>query len=207
MSSRLFPLVILVGLAFAGCHPTPNMRGPQTISETYETMLRRWTQSGQVYQSLDSMLVVHATYLSPQFRQAFGEQYLKIFGIDPGKADSDLEQIATSIGRGHEFFVFTDTHLPEWNNLEARDSVWRLGLWGGPDQLGVAPLAVYRFAGRGPNLKAFFPYLNLFGRSFLVIFPLDQPNGKPILDPENGTLTVRLASAYGTASLSWKVKE
>jgi hypothetical protein len=150
---------------------------------------------------------VNATYLSPEFRQAFGAQYVKIFGIDPGKVDSDLERIATSVGSGHEFFVFADTSTYTWNNIDELDSVWRMALWGGPDQIGVPPVSTQGFRGRGPNLKAFFPYITDFGRSYLVVFPLDQPNGKPVLDPKWNSLTLKLASAFGTVSMNWKVAE
>ncbi len=192
-------------LWLVGCAPTPNWRGPQKLEAEYEKLLRHWTRSAQVYNSLDSILVVHTTYLAPGFRQAFGEQYLKVFGIDPGKVDSDLEKIATSVGRGHEFFVFVDSNKLPWNNLNEPDSVWRLGLWGGKEQPGVPPLSIHRFQGRGPNLKAFFPYLNRFGRSYLVVFPSEQPNGQPVLDPSFGKLKLKLASAFGTAKLKWRV--
>jgi hypothetical protein len=39
------------------------------------------------------------------------------------------------------------------------------------------------------------------------VFPLDQPNGRPVLDPERGLLQIKLASAFGTATMSWKVRE
>jgi len=198
---------VAVCLAASGCRMEPNMRGPQNLDQTYEEQLRQWTESGGVYQSLDRVLFVHATYLSPSFRQAFGSQYLSIFGIDPGKVDSDLEMIATSVGRGHEFFMFADTSVYTWNNLEESDSVWRMALWGGPGQLGVPPLSIHHFRGRGPNLQAFFPYLNDFGRSYYVVFPLDQPNGQPVLDPDHGKLTIKMASAFGEVTMSWKVKE
>ena len=195
---------LVLGLA---CAPTPSMRGPQKMEQNYERLLKIWTQSEHIYHSLDSILLVHATYLAPEFRQAYGDQYLKIFSIDPGRVDSDLEKIATSIGRGHEFFVFADSGNAAWNNLEEHDSVWRIGLWGGDDQLGVPPISIHPFEGRGPNLSAFFPYLTRFGRTYLVVFPLDQANGKPVLNPANGRLTVKLSSAFGTATLSWKVAE
>lgn len=210
MQKRMVVSAFVIGslcLALSACTPTPNWRGPQKLDQEYEILLRGWTQSGQIYHSLDSILLVHATYLAPDFRQAFGKQYLDVFGIDPGKVDTDLEKIATSVGRGHEFFLFADANNMSWNNLDEPGSVWRLGLWGGEDQPGVPPIKIHGFKGRGPNLKAFFPYLSRFGRPYLVIFPLDQPNGKPVLDPQHGVLTLKMASAFGTATLAWRVTE
>ncbi len=205
---RFFPhsFFFAVTLFAVGCGVQPNWRGPQRLDEKYENMLHKWTHSSQIYHFLDSILLVHCTYLAPEFRDAFAEQYLKIFSIDPGKVDSDLEKIATSVGRRHEFFLFADSNNPEWNNLDEKDSVWRLGLWGADDQPGVPPVSIHRFEGRGPNLKAFFPYLNRFGRSYLVSFPLEQSNGRPIVDHDKKILELKLSSAFGTAMLKWKVK-
>ncbi len=189
------------------CAPQPNMRGPQKLNTKYEKQLRRWTTSGRVNYSLDSMLLVHATYLAPRLREAFGAQYLKIFGADPGQVDSDLEMVATSVRRGHEFFVFADIPREEWNNLDEKDAVWRMTLWGGEDQLGVPPLSVHKFRGRGPNMRAFFPFSHDFGKSYLVVFPLDQTNAKPVLDPDVGSLTIKMASAFGSVSLTWKINQ
>ena len=208
MSPRLIYMFLLVfSMVAVTCAPKPSMRGPGQLDDKYEIQLKQWTEGGRVYHSIDRVMFVYATYLSPEFRQAFGTQYVKIFGIDPGKLDSDLEMIATSVGRGHEFFVFADCTNLSWNNFDESDSVWRMALWGGPDQLGVPPVSITRFKGRGPNLKAFFPFLNEFGRSYFVVFPLDQPNGRPVLDPERGLLKIKLASAFGTATMSWKVRE
>jgi hypothetical protein len=209
MLHRLTGLVLLgTALGAAGCAPPPpSVRGPQKLLERYESLLLDWTRSANVFDMEDRILLVHATYFSAELRRAFAEQYLEVFSIDPGRADSDLEKIATSVGAVHEFFVFADMSNFRWNKLEARDSVWRLGLWGASEQPGVPPGSIVPFAGRGPNLKAFFPYLNDFGRSYLVTFPKQQPDGQPVLLPTEGELTLKLASAFGTASLAWKVRE
>jgi len=199
-------LVFLLAGAAAGCTPSPNMRGPQKLEDRYEELLGKWTRSDAIYHKEDRIMVVHTTYLAPDLRAALREQYVTIFGIDPGKVDTDLEKITGSAGSTHEFFVFADMTSFNWNNLDETNSVWRLGLWGGWGQNGVPPISIVRFEGRGPNLKAFFPYLNDFGRSYLVTFPEVQASGQPVLDPAVGELTLKLASAYGVATLAWKVK-
>ena len=82
-----------------------------------------------------------------------------------------------------------------------------MALWGAHDQLGVPPTSIHGFKGRGPNLKAFFPFLNDFGRSYYVVFPLNQENGEPVFDPEHGTFTIKITSAFGKLNMSWKVSE
>jgi len=191
----------------SNCAPRASMRGLQELDEEYERLLRSWTQSGIVQRDLNRMLTVHATYLAPEFREAFGVQYTKIFGIEPGKVDSDLELIATTIGQGHEFFIFADITEDAWNNLDERDAVWRMALWGAPEQAGLPPASIHKFRGRGPNLKAFFPYIQGFGHSYLVTFPYKQENSQAVIETENGSLKIKLASAFGTVELLWKVHQ
>ena len=198
-------LLVLAFLAGA-CAPQPSMRGPQKLDDKYEQELQRWTSSGRIDDSLDRILVVHASYLDLKLRKVFGDQYRNIFGTEPDEVDSDLEMIATSAGRGHEFFLFADVTKESWNNFDEKDSVWRLTLWGGDKEQGVAPISVERFRGRGPNLAAFFPYLNRFGHSYLVIFPAQHKDGSPVL-AEDGLLHLKLSSAFGTVSMSWKVNQ
>jgi len=197
-------LLLLLSFLVGACAPKPSLRGPQKLDEKYEMELQKWTSSGRIDDSLDRILLVHASYLDLMLRKVFGNQYRNIFGTEPDEVDSDLEMIATSAGRGHEFFLFADVTKESWNNFDEKDSVWRMTLWGGDKEKGVAPISVQRFRGRGPNLAAFFPYLNTFGRSYLVIFPSQHKDGSPILS-ENGLLHLKLSSAFGTVSMSWKV--
>jgi hypothetical protein len=195
-------LVIALGLH---CVPAPNMRGPQQLEATYEHQLQIWTKSSQIYDSLDSILLTHVTYISPDFRSSFINQYVKIFGVDPGN-DSELEKVATAPDEeGHLFFVFADSAQFEWNNLDSSESVWRLALWGSKSKPGVAPISIKQFYDRGPNLRAFFPFLTQFGKSYLVSFPKNHADGNPILDPEEKVITLRMASAFGSVALAWKV--
>ncbi|MBW1872415.1 MAG: hypothetical protein JRJ19_10140 [Deltaproteobacteria bacterium] len=203
----LFSSWLRISVILTNCGPRASLRGLQELDEEYERLLRNWTQSGIIHRDLDRMLTVHATYLAPDFRQAFGVQYTKIFGIDPGKVDTDLELIATTTGQGHEFFMFTDITEDAWNNLDERDAVWRMALWGSPDQAGLPPASIHKFRGRGPNLKAFFPYIQGFGQSYLVTFPYKQENNEAVINPEHGSLMIKLASAFGTVKLHWKVQE
>ena len=82
---------LVFSASLTNCAPRASMRGLQELDEKYENLLRIWTQSGIVHRDLDRMITVHATYLAPDFRKAFGVQYTKIFGIDPSKVDTDLE--------------------------------------------------------------------------------------------------------------------
>lgn len=203
----LFSTWLIFSVIPASCAPRASLRGLQKLDQEYERLLRLWTSSGIVHRDLDRMLTVHATYLAPEFRKAFGLQYTKIFGIDPGKVDTDLELIATTTGQGHEFFIFTDISEDSWNNLDELDAVWRMALWGAPDQKGIPPSSIQKFRGRGPNLKAFFPYINSFGQSYLVTFPYKQENNEAVIDSEHGSLTVKIASAFGKVEIFWKVQE
>ncbi|MBN2497506.1 MAG: hypothetical protein JXR96_23135 [Deltaproteobacteria bacterium] len=194
-----------LALLALGCHPTPNMRGPRDLDAGYRLALEGLTRSAQVVKDLNSVMTVHATMITPEFKRALTEQYIHIFEVGPDKPDSDLERVARSQSDGYEFFVFADLSERAWNDLDDRDSVWRMTLRGAPDQPGITPLRVHRFNGRGPNVRAFFPYLHGFGRAYLVVFPRVRPDGAPLMDPAHGELLLKLSSVFGSASLTWKV--
>jgi hypothetical protein len=188
------------------CAPEVNVRGVHNLNKKYGEELQRWTRGERIYYSLDRIMFVYATYLSPEFRKVFNDQYITFFGMNPEKVDTDLEKVAASTGQGHEFFLYADTPELGWNNLDNRDSVWRVGLWGGSQQPGAEPILIRPFKDRGPNVRAFFPFISDFGRAYLVVFPLEQQNGAPVLEGD-GELSVKLSSALGTAIMSWKISK
>lgn len=189
------------------CAPEINVRSVRNLDKKYEEELLRWTRGERIYYNkLDRIMFVYATYLSPEFRQEFKDQYIRFFGMNPEKVDTDLEMIATSTGQGHEFVLFADTPENGWNNLDERDSVWRVGLWGGAQQSGIDPAVIRRFHDRGPNIQAFFPFMNDFGRAYLVRFPTQQTNGEPVSGSDSD-LSIKVSSALGTAVMSWKVSK
>ncbi len=192
-----------------GCNnPQPQMRGLRDVADGYEKQLARWTASGDYFQSFDRVIRVYATYLTDPFRQAMRQQYERVFNIRPQDARivSDLEEIANSSPKGHEFFFFVDTSEFTWNDLEARDSVWSVVLWNGDEKPAALAQTARSFRGRGPNLKAFFPYVNDFGRAYYVHFPSVRANGRPIPNPEENEIIIKLACIYGEVSLTWKVE-
>jgi hypothetical protein len=202
-------ILVAWGMALSwlcSCAPEINVRSVHNLDKKYEEELLRWTRGDRIYYSLDRIMFVYATYLSPEFRQEFKDQYVRFFGMNPEKIDTDLETVATSTGTGHEFFLFADTPENGWNNLDERDSVWRVGLWGGSQQSGLDPVVIKRFHDRGPNVRAFFPFMNDFGRAYLVTFPTQQTNGEQ-LPGSDSELSIKVSSALGTAVMSWKVSK
>ena len=188
------------------CAPEINVRSVHHLDKKYEEELLRWTRGDRIYYSLDRIMVVQATYLSPEFRQVFRDQYTIFFGMNPDHVDTDLERVATSTGQGLEFFVYADTPENGWNNLDERDSVWRVGLWAGAQPSGIDPVVIRRFRDRGPNARAFFPFINDFGRAYLVVFPFQEQNGMTVSENDS-EVSLKVSSALGTAVMSWKVSK
>ncbi len=197
------------GVALSGlcsCAPEINVRSVHNLDKKYEEQLLRWTRGDRIYYSLDRIMVVQATYLSPEFRQAFQDQYVNFFNMLPEKVNTDLELVATSAGQGREFFLYADTPENGWNNLDERDSVWRVGLWSATQPAGIDPIVIRRFHDRGPNARAFFPFINDFGRAYLVVFPVQEQNGTTVSENDS-EVSLKVSSALGTAVMSWKVSK
>ncbi len=195
-----------LGLALCACGIKPNLRGLQNLSDDYEQRLTDWTSAGQRYHSLDRVVFAYATYLSRPFREAYVTQYRELFSLDPTRKDNELERIYLANGQGYEFIVFVDAPHYSWNNLDEQNAVFRLVLKSEKDRTGVPPTRVEAFQSQGPNLKAFFPYINDFGRAFLVTFPATRPDSSALVEP-GSKLLLAFASAYGTVTMSWRTSE
>lgn len=193
----------LASTSSVSCAPELKVRSARNLNKNYETELTRWTRSERIYYNVDRVMYVYITYLSPEFRKAFKDQYLDFFGMPAEKIDTDLEKIATAQAQGYEFFLYADTPENTWNNLDERDSVWRMGLWSGL-QPAVDPASVRRFKDRGPNIRSFFPFVNDFGRAYWITFPQNQVEGNPVI-VDNSDFWIKVSSALGSAVLSWKV--
>jgi len=188
------------------CGRQPNMRGLQNLSADYEQRLTDWTAAGQKYHSLDRVLFAYATFLSRPFRDAYVSQYRELFSLDPAKRDDELEKIYRANGEGYAFFVFVDAPHYSWNNIDEPNAVFRMVLKSDKDLTGVPPARVVGFHTLGPNLKAFFPYINDFGRAFLVTFPATRPDHSALIESRS-PLILAFASAYGTVTMSWRTSE
>jgi hypothetical protein len=176
---------------------------PDLTPDDYEDVLDAWTDEDKLYDRLDSIMFVFATFHSPEFRKAFLLAHSDVYG--PGsETASHLALTDPEAEHSHEFFLSVSTSRPEWNDLDKnKESIWRVTLTGEGEE--VVPGTVEKIRTTA-NIRAIYPFITDFAKTYRVRFPLTTVGGKPILSNNTGQLTLRIASALGSCELIWHLQ-
>jgi hypothetical protein len=198
------------GLLGAGCgssRPKPVDFAEVTrqyAGKDYPVVFQRWTRHGKLVRDVGTVMEMWSTYKSWDFRQAYIEQYAEAYSL--GEADrralrqSQLQAARTS----YEFHVVAQSTDYRWNDLEQKDSVWKISLADGTGAE-VGPEAVT--AERLPELyeMKFFPTRTDFSRTYTVRFPRSTVEGDTrFLGVNTGRLDLRVTGPLGRAEVTWE---
>ena len=207
--NRLGPLLAMSLLlaALPGCRPLrPSLlhAPPATLTAAdYPDVLRSWTRSGRLYQSLDNKLFVSSTFHAPEFRRAFAAAFPDVYGSGGIITRRELVDLSGGVEQYHNFFLSVYTPDVRWNDLSKVDSIWHLTLHG-TNHSSVSPYEVVPVK-LDENLRAVYRYPGRFDRGYLVRFPLTDPQGHQLIDTATTHFTLRIGSALGVAELRWDV--
>ncbi len=200
--------VAALALAAALACQTPRpavLHGPTgaIAAEDYPAILRTWTRSDKLYQGLENKLFATATYHAPEFRRAFAVAFPEIYGHGGTVTRQELVELTGDAEESHTFFLCAYTPVFKWNDLDRRDSIWRLTLIGS-DDVAVAPTTIEPIK-VDENLRAVYDFIGRFDRCYLVRFPLVDAMQRMVLEPKSTHAVLRIASALGAAELRWQL--
>jgi hypothetical protein len=169
----------------------------------YEEVLARWTRRAEIYRELQSEAFVAATFKSPDFRRAFVSAYAKIMELPSGDAARLWAAEEAAARDWHEITVVMYTTDRKWNDLDTRDSVWRVRLVSETAGVEVFPAEVTSVKELSPQMQRLYPHTTPFTRFYFLRFPKKGADGREILDG-GGRLRLDLTSGMGKASLAWE---
>lgn len=201
---RRLEILVLAALVAAplvsGCGKRAKMANAGATADVkpseYRAALDRWTREQKVYQSLETRLLVNATYKSGAFRDAWVDENARRQVLSDADRDELKRREHDAADSYHEFFFAAYTQETRWNDFSRRDSIWRLRLF--DDKGGsVEPLVVTRVKQDDPVARAFYPYFSLWGRGYVVKFP------RAGLAEDSKTLRLQMTSAVAAAELEY----
>ncbi len=168
----------------------------------YDEILDRWTRHDRVYDILQTVLFVDATFHSPEFRVGFLARHRDIYGQGSEEARR-LALTDEGAEEGLEFFISAWTPSDKNNDFEDADSIWRVTLEGDG---GARVDGEVRRIKTSANVRIIYPYVTDFARTYAVRFPRTTPTGAAVLTGATRRLTLRLTSAAGEATLIWEME-
>lgn len=171
-------------------------------SEDYPEVYERWTRHDKVTYDVESALEMWATYKSSDFREAFVAHYAVAYSL--GDADRErLRQAQSEAAAGaYEFLVTAQSANYRWNDLEKKNSPWRLSLRDraehelSPDAIKVEKL---------PDMfeREFYPVKTPFTKTYSVRFARPGSRDEEFVGDKSGQITLRVSGAVGRVDLTW----
>lgn len=204
---------LLAALVFAGCSHAVSEGKPVDFSAAphdyqasdYPVAHQNWTRHAKLVQlDVGTVMEAWATYKSPDFRQAYIAKYAAVYDLpDHDRASLLKEQLEASRST-FDFHVTAQTTKDRWNDLERKNSPWRITL---VDQAGneLSPSTVR--AVKLPELyeDQFFPSRTEFTRSYEISFTRPS-DGQAFAAPSNKQITLRIAGPVGRIDLVWEAR-
>jgi hypothetical protein len=205
----------LLGLAGAGC--ASRQPGPVDFSEAaheyhardYDQVREHWTRHGKlVLLDEGTVLELWATCKSWDFRQAYIEQYAHTYALST-QAREDLKRAQLEASRTvYEFHVTAESTNYKWNDLQSKDSPWKVTLL---DATGAEIRATAIDVQKYPELYEikFFPARTDFSRTYIIRFEKasGEPDAQPFAGSASGRLTLRVLGPLGRTELVWDTRE
>jgi len=198
-------LLALLGFGFACSHQTTTLSlQPRTTlsAENYPEVLANWTREDRLYDGLDSKLFVHSTFHSPEFRKTFLMRHPDVYG----RGSETARRLALTHLDGVEaieFFFSAFTSDVKWNDFDQEDSIWRVVLRSNESEPVDGEISRVKTTA---NLRAIYPYITDFARTYVVRFPRTDTAGTPVVSSTSHQIELKFLSALGGAKLLWRLK-
>lgn len=165
----------------------------------YDAVTASWTRDGEISRDYQLVAKVHATMLSPPWREAWVERR-----VDRGKLGA--EQRAALEDEQHakddaswEVEVVISTWDRDENDLDrGAKSIWRLVLVDG-DGHEVTPTEIVRDRRPDEIIRSEFPAFDDFTRAYVARFPKTSR----VLAPGVTKIELKLSSTRGGIEMAW----
>lgn len=173
-------------------------------SDDYLPVHDAWTRHAKLVHDVGTVMEIWATFKSWDFRQAYMAKYAKAYDLPEGERETLAKGQQDAARSVYEVHVVAQSTTDKWNDLERRNSPWRITLLDGTGaELSPASIKVEKF----PELyeSEFFPSRTPFSKTYTVRFL--HPEGDAFVGPVSGRVILRLDSPLGKVEAIWEARE
>lgn len=203
-SPRIFFPSILLILSFVlagSCAPKKISLYEKIVrSRKYSSIFYKYTSTKGVYAGLETRFIVHGTFFTPEFRNAFLSEYYNVYYLDEGRKENIQRYIEEESAGKARFVVALFTDNDRINDLEDKKTVWSVYLVTG-NETKIEPSVIKPVQLNEVEIERFFPFNNQYWfRYYDIQFDL-ATNGRDLLDLADPYIKLVLASPVGRAVL------
>jgi hypothetical protein len=179
--------ILMVSCASSSDNAISSVPASVLADSPYADALQKWQRSDAVFSMFQKRVEIHAVMLSTEFRKAYMERAVRIWGEGQQAFDS-------SLGNRVGFLVSFSTPDRAYESLDDK-RLWVLNLKYGDTKI---PNSEIRSLMDKAFLEPFFPFVNQWSREFLVAF--DPGAGGNIPD----VVGLTFKSALAGVELIWR---
>jgi hypothetical protein len=164
----------------------------------YQEALERHTARAELYALFDTRAFLATTVQAPAFREARARRLAAFRSETEAELSGRLERERAEAAGAHEFFLGVHVTERRFDELDRKDSVWRVALVTPAGE--VLPLSVERVGRATLPMRALYPYMGTFWTAYRVRFPREVA-GAPSVPPGAAQVSLQVASPLGSATL------
>jgi len=202
-AARILVALILAASA-AACGPRSVALYEKVIgSPSYNRITEGATRTREVRDGLDTLFIFYATWLSPEWVDAFAQEFSNIYYLDAQRREATIAQWRGESQDRVRFFVALYVPDEKGNDLEKPGTLWSVRLVRA-DEKDYAPVYVRKASMRPEEISRFFPYSGTWYRAYEVAFPKEA--GEAVAGGRPGTPRFKmvLSGVQGRAVLVWE---
>lgn len=198
--SRCLVLLLAAAAATPGCKSVNTLKtkapDPGINQGEWATVRNATTRRALLYDQFQQRAIVTATYLSPAVREARASRLSEWLGWTQQELDARLKAEADEAAKYDDFLLAFFTPDRKSNDLDSKESVWRLAL-----RLDTSDEVITHDATAvdvNATVANLFPYVSSFDTVYRVRF--NRVPGGPLADRR---FTLEIASALGKMELNF----
>ena len=199
-----------VGVYAGGCatsaRPQPvdfSEATKQYGSDNYPAVYEGWTRHAKLVEDVGTVMEIWATFKSWDFRQAYVAKYAKAYDLPEAERETLAKSQQDTARAVYEVHLVAQSTTDKWNDLERRNSPWRILLLDGTGaELSPSSIKVEKY----PEVyeMEFFPKRTPFSRIYTVRFTHPEGGGDAFAGPNSGRLILRITSPMGKVETVWE---
>jgi hypothetical protein len=175
------------------------------LASDYPDVLGRWTRHERLVSANEGTIIeMWGTLKSWEFREAYVEKYAQVYALSPAEKSALLASELKKSKSGYEMHLTVQTSDYRANDLDKRESPWRLSLVDGTgDELFKNDIEALRLP--ISYEEVFFPEKTSFSRAYTVVFDRESiPGGAQFGGSATGEIALRVRGPLGGVELTWQ---
>lgn len=194
--------------SFSGCSFFSSIGIPPALQSTrgYKASLEKSTRKEDIYNKLNTVMYIRATYFSKSFIYAYSKEYANYYMLSKKAFKEKLHTLSSKFGKYITLFVSVYTPKKSYNNLDSARSIWMVYLVNNEGE-SVMPVSIKPSQEKRVFLKKFFPYVTDWSKQYIIKFHryYDKTKKKLFINPETKWIELIITGVNGKAVLKWKL--